>query len=509
MRQDSLISARRIRNPINSHSDIAAAFDRITYTKGQAVIRMFEAWLGEEDFRAGVRRYLKQYAWGNASAGDFLDALASREHPGVGAAFATFLNQGGVPLISVALDCSAESAPALVLAQQRALPTGSQGSAGQLWRTPFCVRYEAEGKTQRECFLLAEPSARWTLSQATSCPAWLSPTAGGEGYYQVGYDDGLLKPLLANRGAVLTAAERISVAGDVQAGFEMGTLEAGSALALVPEFAGDPDRNVVTATIRIAGRIWPHMVEDDLQANYIRFLNTAFGEHAAKLGWTPAPGEDEDTRLLRAQTVFFMATRGEQQELARQASELASRWLEDRRALPPEIVSAVISTAAYQGGRELFDRYLAALGTTTNRQERQQLYGALGSFRDPEIANDALALLLDEKHDIRESLGTLWTSQSTPQIRRLRWEFVKQNFDALIARLPAQGGFQLGARLPDVGNVFCSSGDARELEQFFGERVKKFNGGEQNLAETLEGIRLCSALKNAQQESVSAFLRGY
>jgi cytosol alanyl aminopeptidase len=473
------------------------------------VIRMFEAWLGEEDFRAGVRRYLKQYAWGNASAGDFMDALASQEHPNVGAAFATFLNQGGVPLISVALDCSSEGAPALALAQKRALPIGSQGSDDQLWRTPFCVRYELEGKARRECFLLSEASARWTLPNTTSCPAWLSPNADGEGYYQVDYEDELLKPLIANGGAVLTAAERISIAGDVQAGFEMGTLEAGSALALVPEFAGDLDRNVVAATIRIAGRIWPHMVDDELQANYLRFLNDAFGEHVAKLGWTPAAGEDEDTRLLRAQIVFFMATRGERQELARQANELALRWIEDRRALPPETVSAVISTAAYQGGRELFDRYLAALAATTNRQERQQLYGALGSFRDPEIAKDALALLLDEKHEIRESLGTLWTSQATPEIRRLRWEFVQQNFDALIARLPAEGGFQLGARLPDVGNVFCSEDDARELEQFFGERVKRFNGGEQSLAETLEGVRLCSALKSAQQESVSAFLREY
>ena len=54
--QDSLISARQIRQPIESKGDIGAAFDDITYLKGVAVIGMFENWIGSADFRAGVQR---------------------------------------------------------------------------------------------------------------------------------------------------------------------------------------------------------------------------------------------------------------------------------------------------------------------------------------------------------------------------------------------------------------------------------------------------------------------
>src|SRR4030095_12635602 len=45
---DVLTSARRIREPVNTRSDIFNAFDSITYQKGATVIGMFEAWMGEE-----------------------------------------------------------------------------------------------------------------------------------------------------------------------------------------------------------------------------------------------------------------------------------------------------------------------------------------------------------------------------------------------------------------------------------------------------------------------------
>ena len=81
MGSDSLVTARQIRQPIESKDDVANAFDGITYEKGAAVIRMFEVWTGERRFRAGVTAYLKRYAFGNATADDFLDSIATAGKP--------------------------------------------------------------------------------------------------------------------------------------------------------------------------------------------------------------------------------------------------------------------------------------------------------------------------------------------------------------------------------------------------------------------------------------------
>ena len=101
MGEDSLVAARKIRQPIESKDDISNAFDGITYQKGASVIRMFESWVGEKKFQSGVTAYLKRYSYKNARVSDFLDSIAATGQPQLTRAFSTYLEQPGFPLISV------------------------------------------------------------------------------------------------------------------------------------------------------------------------------------------------------------------------------------------------------------------------------------------------------------------------------------------------------------------------------------------------------------------------
>lgn len=53
---------------------MSQAFDGITYSKGEAVIRMLEATLGEAAGAPG-RAYMRQHAYGNATSHDLWQAL--------------------------------------------------------------------------------------------------------------------------------------------------------------------------------------------------------------------------------------------------------------------------------------------------------------------------------------------------------------------------------------------------------------------------------------------------
>ena len=54
MEFDRLSSTRRIRQPVTEYGEVRAAFDSITYAKGESILAMFEQWLGPEKFREGV-----------------------------------------------------------------------------------------------------------------------------------------------------------------------------------------------------------------------------------------------------------------------------------------------------------------------------------------------------------------------------------------------------------------------------------------------------------------------
>jgi alanyl aminopeptidase len=505
--EDSLVTARRIRQPIESKDDIINAFDDITYSKGAAVIGMFENWLGAETFRKGVRAYLAKYANRNATAADFLGSLSAASGQDVTKAFSSFLDKPGAPAVSVALDCGS-GAPALRLAQERSLPIGSKGSAAQAWSIPVCVRYgAAEGET--ECTLMTQAKMRWAL-KAGSCPAWLDANAGAMGYYRVEYAGGMLAKLTSGDVVSrLSAPERVELIGNARAMADDGKLPAAEALSLVTAFHADPERQVIQSILDLALSIRQDEVPNELLPNYERFVRTNFLARARELGWNSKPGESDDDRLLRPILLRAMAADGGDPELAKQARELAEKWLEDPRAASPEVAGAILETAARHGDLALFNRYLAAYRKSPDRQDRRRLLTAMTAFRDPAAIEAAMQAALSGNIALVDGFRLYFAGQEYAETQKLAFQFIKAHFDQIVSGRPSVFGNDLGAILPQAGATFCDAQSKKELQDFFAPLVSQFAGAPRTLAQTLEGIDLCIAGKAALEASVKEFLAKY
>jgi len=101
MNADSKLSARKIRQPIQSQDDIENAFDGITYQKGAAVLRMFEEWIGEDVYRDAMRDYLAKHTFGSGNSNDLIATIARVSGKGetLARAMRSFLDQPGLPLV--------------------------------------------------------------------------------------------------------------------------------------------------------------------------------------------------------------------------------------------------------------------------------------------------------------------------------------------------------------------------------------------------------------------------
>jgi len=500
MNEDSLVAARKIRQPIVTKDDISNAFDGITYQKGASVIRMFESWVGEKKFQAGVTAYLKRYSYKNARVSDFLDSIAATGQPQLTRAFSTYLEQPGFPLLSVKLNCSA--APSLSFSQKRYLPTGSTGNAAQVWQTPVCVRYQTPSGDRKECFLLDKPNAEYKLTQSAACPANLTANADAAGNYVTKYDPALLAKLLA--GNFLNAAERMTLLNDLTSLLNAGEIGQGELLNAAAAFAKAPERQIV-GLAQTSVSSTRQFVPDNLLPNYARFVRQTFGARALELGWAAKSGEDADTGLQRASIVPFVAAQGKEEKLVEEARRLTAEWLKTRKGIDANMVNPVLSTAAQFGDRALFDAMLAELDKTTDRQQRSQLIGAISVFREPALARAVLDMVIHSKLDVRESFFMMMGPLGARETQKLPFEFVKANYDELLKRLPEGGGFDARAFLPFVGGNVCDEAGRKEFVEFFEERVKPFTGGPHNYKEVLEAIRLCEAQKAARGADVAAF----
>ncbi len=74
-RQDMLPSTHPIAADIPDLAAVEVNFDGITYAKGASVLKQLVAYVGQEDFLAGLRAYFAEHAFANAEFADLLRAL--------------------------------------------------------------------------------------------------------------------------------------------------------------------------------------------------------------------------------------------------------------------------------------------------------------------------------------------------------------------------------------------------------------------------------------------------
>lgn len=101
---------------------------------------------------------------------------------------------------------------------------------------------------------------------------------------------------------------------------------------------------------------------------------------------------------------------------------------------------------------------------TNDPVQREALFFAVGSFRAQQIAEQARGIVLSDAYDTRESLTILLGDPSNPDTPWRRFDFIRRNYEKLLARLPSGGPVDSGALLPGLAGGLCSQ-SAKEMFQ--------------------------------------------
>jgi alanyl aminopeptidase len=136
---------------------------------------------------------------------------------------------------------------------------------------------------------------------------------------------------------------------------------------------------------------------------------------------------------------------------------------------------------------------------------RSRLLWGLSAARDPALAEAARQLVLDPSMRDSEMLTPLGVQLSRPETRETAWAWMKEHYDAILARLPRHHG---GVQLVGSGRSFCDEAHAKDVEAFFGPKSDAIEGGPRVLASTLEDVRLCVASRAAQEKSARELFGG-
>jgi tricorn protease interacting factor F2/3 len=462
---DSLRATHPVRVEVARPEEISQIFDEISYGKGSSVLRMLEAYLGADRFRAGVTDYLERFRYGNARTEDLWEALGRSAGTPVGPVVGPWVERPGLPVITARLEDSG-----LHLVQQRYTFHGAVDE--EPW--PIPLQLDADGSRST---LLFDTRER-IVAIPSSASVHLNPEALG--FYRVRYDrrlsDRLLDALPSR-----SPLDRWVVLNDLAAFLLSGETDWESYVAAVQRLGATTDRLVVEELVRNL-RDWSLAFPKATAVQEVtrRYL----AEMTERIGLDRRKDEPPDNGILR-ESVVFSRVRVDP-AFARDLSERFVEW----ERLDPDLRDAVVVARARTDGKAAYEEIERAMEGAEGEGDRLRFARSLAWTGESELMDRTLELVRTGTIGSVHTVQVLAAAALNPVGRPRLGVWLERNLPLLADRFRGFGDLSslLEKVLPWVG-----LGRSEEVRSYFA--AHEFPEGARGLAKGLEWLELLERLR--------------
>ncbi|MGC9953123.1 MAG: M1 family metallopeptidase [Rhizomicrobium sp.] len=451
MRIDARAGTHPIIQPIVDVLQANEAFDTITYSKGQSVIRMLENYIGENAFRAGVRAYMKAHAYGNTVTDDLWKELDKTAPSPISGVAHDFTLQAGVPLIRVTT-----TRRGIHLTQDR-LAADETGSAATVWRVPV-VEKALGGKSEWRG-LVSRPA-----DIAVAKGALPIVNAGQAGYFRTLYDKRLSARLAAHFRA-LAPADQLGLLGDGRALGYSGYQPLANLLALTSQARPAMNPQVLAD---VAGQI----AELDTLYRGLpgRAAFRAYGLSVlrplfAKIRWSAKPGEDANASLLRMALLAALNRLDDPKAIAK-ARRYFTVYVKNPARLSGDLRSSVLSIVAAHADAATWEQLHALAKNAQSSLEKRQFYALLGAVHDRALAERALDLALSDEAPV--TMRPAVVDSVAAYYPEMAFDFTEAHFDAINTMLEPDSRNEFA---PQLAQSSTDPAMIAKLEAFAGAHI--------------------------------------
>ena len=489
-RLDSLEHTHPIEVTINHPDEIRTIFDGISYDKGASVLNMLHSYIGADNFRDGLRLYLKDHAYGNTETIDLWNALGSISRQPVGEFMQAWTSQAGFPIVHATVGDDT-----LELKQERFYTNPkADKDTSVTWPVPLHSSQDLAKpifSKQAESLKLPKDHHQLLLNTHRS------------GFYQTLYNSTHLFKLGENvKAGRLDPLDRLTLLSDTFDAAKAGYINTADALKLLDYYCNEDNSVVWDIIAGNLGSTRATMDDDELREDLKPFLRKLTAKQLERLGWEEKAGESSFDRLLRP-TILGMASLGEEEAVVTEARTRfeAMKQPED---LHPDIRGVVYGTMARTGGKEEFDKMLAMHNASTSSEERVTLSASLTSFKQEELIHRALDQIKGK--DVRLQDAMYWVAYSfgNRYAKRMTWDWLRENWQWLEENIGKDLSFY---RMPNyVARAFSDASFLDEFLDFFGP-MRKLPAFERPINQAIETIEWQSAWKQRDLAAVKAFFK--
>lgn len=243
----------------------------------------------------------------------------------------------------------------------------------------------------------------------------------------------------------------------------------------------------------------------DLPA-YRALVSRLFAHRLERLGFAAKPREPVADTLARESIVRIMVEEARDPKTLETLATAATRFLDsggkDSGGISPDLMSEAIRAGLMAGEPGFDDKVLAFFRNSDDEYFRRSLIHAIAGSEDRAYLRKFLAMALTPRVRIGEIfyLYQFWPSE--PVAREELWRWITTDFEAVKARISAQGFGDGPAILANA----CDAKAVSDVNSFFGPRQHELEGTERTLAQAKEKIGACIAFRQAKAGEISTAL---
>ncbi len=485
---DASPTTKAVKKEVRSQTDVMDGLG-LNYSKGESILQMVEALVGEDAFQKGVQRYMQKHAWGNAQAEDLWEVLESVADFDVPAMMQTYLEQPAYPLVSFADNGD--------ISQSRYHLSGAEVTA-QTWIVPLAITYKKNDKLiHSQLFLDKRKMNLPELAQAQ----WVYPNDNAMGYMRWQIPAEQLHALLEDT-QVLNAREKKSLLYNSDALLKADKISLSQHMAVLDALAKDSDPVVARSVVASLSDL-TYLVDDDNKALFADFLNSKLSHWFARLGTVEDKSDSNDVSRLRT-AVFGLLSRYTQNEaVLKESRRITEKFLKDDTSTGRAIAANAMRSLAVNDSENWFEKYKAAYIASNDANTQSSIrYGML--FSNPVVLQKVLNLALSDAVSPANVLGFIATASHAKENKDELYQWLDSNMEKVTAKMPA---YHI-ARMPEYVSSSCSQHNIDLAQDFYAKHKDKYDGMARSYDVAQDESRQCAKLKQANQGAFNQYLQG-
>jgi aminopeptidase N len=456
---------------------INASTAPIIYNKGGSVLEQIEAYLGKDEFKKGIKQFLKDHGYGCAASRHLWEAFETASERPVTSIMKSWIEQPGFPLLDVD-----RNGGRLTIRQRRF--TFLPNESGQVWLAPVSVRlYDTSGGSRTITRLIDSESTDIDLDKGTVA---YKVNADQKGFYRVRYRDRANLDELGKRLKQMPTRDRWGLQNDLYALVKGAEAEMDEYLAFLLYYENEDSFLPLTSISDNLHHAW--LVMEGQEREKIASAGRSLFERAINnIGLEPRPGERHATSILRDHILWRAALF---------SSKMAENFGVGRfeslmRGAPvhQDILRAVMQIGAIHGCAGAFEWFDTRFETSRSEHERMNILAAIGSFRDSSDIQKALDYILD-KVPLRNRFIPVASMAGNSHAIGSLWQWYVSNLEALEQLHPLHYERIIAAIIPMAG-----LGRERSVTDFFDEYIKQKDTARDVIRLSLEKLKVNSRMR--------------